>query len=431
MKKIIVYQVLARLWRDGRFSSFDSASLEYFKSLGVTHLWLCGIPRHATGEPFVKGNPGSPYAVCDWFDTNPYLGSMREFRELAHRIHRAGLKLITDFIPNHTARNYSDKRGGIPLCGHCDYDWTDTLKVDYSNPGTVGKMSEILDFWADAGVDGFRCDMVELVPREALAAIIGTARSRHPELIFIAEAYERANYRPLLEEAGFDLLYDKSGCYDILRAIMGGSSTTQAITGNWQWLGGMQGRMLNFLENHDEQRLASSFFASDARKGYAALAVAALFNNASFLLYSGQETGESAAESGNGRTSIFDFVHPESMRLLDGMLRGTPLPDFEASVLERYRSVMELASSPLCNGDNWDLNYYNEGSRGFDCRRHFAFLRYLKGEGCILVFCNFCDCTARATVCIPAEALSASGLPSGAAEYQVEASPWDFETIKL
>ena len=164
-----VYQVLPRLWGNGTFSSFDVQAFDYLKSLGVSHVWYTGVIRHASGKDFVKGNAGSPYAISDYYDVNPYLADdeacrMQEFEALVARTHDAGLKVLIDFVPNHVARDYD--RSALPLFDWCDYDWTDTLKIDYNAPGAWDKMYGIVRFWAMKGVDGMRCDMVELVPPE-------------------------------------------------------------------------------------------------------------------------------------------------------------------------------------------------------------------------------------------------------------------------
>ena len=211
---------------------------------------------------------------------------MQEFDSLVRRVHDAGLKLLIDYIPNHVARDY---HGPIVHYDYCDGDWTDTLKNDWSSAATRSEMLDILRFWLARGVDGFRCDMVELVPPEALGDLISAVKRDYPEALFVAEVYGKDNYRKYIEDVGFDLLYDKSGLYDSLREICAGRLTARAITWNWQFLGDMQPRMLNFLENHDEQRVASSFFLGDPCRAYAALAVSLLFNDASFMLYFGQE----------------------------------------------------------------------------------------------------------------------------------------------
>ena len=423
---MIIYQLLPRLLGKGKFSELDSVFFDYLKSLSVTHLWLTGIPRHATGEPFVKGDPGCPYSVCDYYDTNPYLADepenrLAEFKAAVARAHENGLKVIMDFIPNHVAVNYSDSHGGIPVFDHCDYDWTDTRKINYGAEGTWQKMLDIILFWASMGVDGFRCDMVELVSTDFFGWMIKKAKAQYNDLIFIGEAYEKGNYRRYIEEAGFDYLYDKSGMYDILRKLCTGNGTARELTWNWQALSDLQPRMLNFLENHDEQRLASSAFAGSASKGMAALAVSALFNSTPFMLFFGQEAGEAARESGNCRTSIFDWAKPATVgRLAEGLYAvrrgeksdaGRMLLPAERETLARYRSVLKLATE-AADASNYDLCYCSEGLAGFDPDRHFAFLRSSK-KGTWLVVCNFSRQDAEIPVYIPAMAVSYRGLAGG------------------
>ncbi|MBQ7623567.1 MAG: hypothetical protein IJS66_07515 [Bacteroidales bacterium] len=452
MNKSFIYQILPRIWRDGKLNSIDDAFLSYLRSFGLDYVWFTGIPRHATGEPFVKGNPGSPYAVCDWYDVNPYLASdpekrMEEFDALVRRTHEAGLKCIIDCIPNHVACNYE---GRLKVHPWCDGDWTDTRKLDWSDPATASELIRILRFWADRGVDGFRCDMVELVPAEMLAGVIAAVKRTHPGLIFIAEAYERGNYRHLAMETGFDLLYDKSGEYDILRGILDGRRSARELSWNWQFLGDLQPRMLNFLENHDEQRLCSDAFAGSPDRTWAALAFAMLFNPASFLLYAGQEAGERASESSDGRTSIFNFCKPESLEWLSFFVQeagavssgsgrrrkaasgkspdGAASP--EAEVIERYRKLIALAREPLFSeGGWWDLCYCNGPADGFDSDRHFVFARFRSGE-VKLVFCNFSPAAASACIRIPSELAEAAGreLPPAVS---VSVPAYDYSIVNL
>ena len=411
--KHFIYQLLPRLWGNGRFASCDAEFALYLQSLGVDYLWLTGIPRHASGESFVKGDPGSPYAVCDWYDVNPYLADepekrMEEFRSLLDRMHAAGLKCLTDFIPNHVARNY---RGALPLYSFCDGDWTDTLKVNWSEPATEKEMLEILRFWAAKGVDGFRCDMVELVPCEALGRVVKAVKREFPGLLFVAEVYGKENYSRYIEEGGFDLLYDKSGAYDILRGINAGRRSARELSRNWQWLGKMQSNMLNFLENHDEQRIASPWFAGSPDAMWPALAFELLFNDASFMLYAGQEAGEDAAEGHEGRTSIFNWCRPRGLEELYSLIHGGDgMSTSSKLVLTRYKELLALAREPVFRyGSNWDLCYCNLGSPGFDPDRHFAFARY-DADAAWMVFCNFSSERASALIRYPEELIAAAGL---------------------
>lgn len=428
--KRIIYQAFTRLWGRGFLSGWDDATLEYLKSLGVDYVWYTGIPRHASGKDFVKGNPGSPYSVSDWMDVNPYFAEdpdrrMEEFDALVQRTHSAGMKVLMDYIPNHVARDYS---GDIAHFDYCDADWTDTLKNDWSDPRTVEAMLEILRFWVARGVDGFRCDMVELVPAESLGRVLSTIKAENPGLVFVAEVYGRDNYRRYVEEVGFDLLYDKSGLYDTLVGVCAGRASARALTWNWQRLADLQPKMLNFLENHDELRLASPAFLGSAARGYAALAFSLLFNNASFMLYFGQEAGEDAAESDNGRTSIFNWSRPAAIgRLYDHIHQGKELDGMGRAVLGRYRELLSYAKLPaFSSGRCWDLCYCNAASETFDCDRHFAFLRY-DDSSRWLVVCNFSPEPSSLVIEIPEE-MQALGLPSRAEAY---VPAWDAAVLRL
>ena len=417
---MIIYQVLARLFGSGKFSAFDSRSLGFLKDLGITHVWYTGVLRHSSGKPYVKGEIGSPYSIADYYDVNPYLANkeedrLAEFERLIKRTHKAGMKVILDLVPNHVSPDYSDSHGGIPTLGRYDYDWTDTDKIDFSKRRSWDALEDIVSFWCSKGVDGFRCDMIELVPVDFFAEMIARTRQKYPGTVFIGECYVISNYESYLNTGHFDYLYDKSGLYDTLRGVVAEQRPAYDITANWQMLGPLQGRMLNFLENHDEQRIASPWFAGSAKKGYCALAVSALFFPAPFMLYFGQECGEAALDGHEGRTSIFEnvaHIRPYGK-----------LGVYQQEVLARYREVLHLASE-LEGAANFDLGYFQSERLGFDRRRHFAFLRYTD-ENCVLVACNFSSEDAEMTLCIPSDAPQALG-----SEVKVNIPAWDFVVLR-
>ena len=432
--KQIIYQALPRLWGKGHFSDWTGKAFSYLKTLGVDYLWLTGVPRHESGTPFTKGCPGSPYAIIDWYDVNPYLADnedkrMHEFELLIKRAHLAGLKIMIDYIPNHVGRSYA---GDLPCFDHCDGDWTDTRKVNWNDPSTVDKMVDILCFWANKGIDGFRCDMVELVSAEALGEVVRRTRSAFPGLVFVAETYIKENYGRYLSTSSIDILYDKSGSYDILRAISNGNCSATALTSNWQWQAEIQGAMLNFLENHDEQRLASRFWNNGRRYPWAELAFSVLFNEASFMLYYGQEWMDDAAETDNGRTSIYDFTSPSGVRRAAHFARtGKAIKLNDAADTDsldcyrRYLELMQTAASPLMRqGSNWDLCYLQN-----DCKWNrdnmFAFARY-DGHGAAVVICNFSDSDTELSVRLPEELLKYTG---GMRSINMEARAGDYSII--
>lgn len=516
MGKVIIYQMLPRLWGNvggknikngtlkdngcGKFSSIDTISLEYLRSLGVSYVWYTGIIRHATAEDsagctpssadWVKGRAGSPYSITDYYDVNPYLADepenrMEEFHKLVERTHAAGLKVIIDFVPNHVARDYgrfaaahpaptgmaalgeSDDKSvhwkdsndffyypGIPLAlpiqnqtymempamaSGNSYtsspgvnDWYDTVKLNYcdTHTETWEKMYDIVNFWAGQGVDGFRCDMVELVPPAFFKWLISRIKKDRPDLLFVAEVYQKTLYSKYIREIGFDLLYDKSGIYDTLRAIVEKNAkdsgvpvedwqSAKRITWNWQSLGDLQPYMLNFLENHDEQRFASDFFGCDARNSYAALYTALYLNNAPFMLYAGEEVGERGMDnegfSGrDGRTSIFDWWAPSSLTRLYKYIHGEKeaLAPEEESMLDTYRKALKFAAedNAVSKGTVYDLCYCNYASDGFNPDRHFAFLRDFEDET-LLIVCNFSKNDAEMRISIPEHAFNWMKMP--------------------
>ncbi len=466
--------MLPRLWGSGKFASVDTGSLEYLRGLGIDYVWYTGVIRHATQKKdegcvpshpqIVKGEAGSPYAITDYYDVNPYLATvperrMEEFLELVERTHQHGMKVVMDFVPNHVARDYKSLFPGarslgadddtsvhwspendffyypgeplhLPVpcqgAGYYEYpakasgncfspspgrnDWYETVKLNYCDfhTGTWDKMYEIVRFWALKGVDGFRCDMVELVPPAFMQWLIARIKEEFPQVIFIAEVYKKEKYRMYVDEVGFDLLYDKSGLYDTVRSVTCDGQTARSLTWNWQFLGDLQPRMLDFLENHDEQRVASDFFAGSPEAGYAALGVSLLLNNAPFMLYFGQEVGERGMDnepfSGvNGRTSIFDWWTVRSLQALHAYIHGqdNDLDDRQKAVLSRYRNALALARRPaFADGRTFDLGYCQDA--GFNPDRHFAFLRS-DGAETWLVAANF-GSEADITIRIPAEA---------------------------
>ena len=553
MQKPIIYQMLPRLWGNekmrpvrngtlpengtGKFSDIDKNTLEYLKWLGCSHVWYTGIIRHSTqasengciaSHPqFVKGNAGSPYAICDYYDVNAYLADdpdkrMEEFEALVRRTHEAGLKLIIDFVPNHVSRDYGKQNPipGHPVLGADDdksvhwkaendffyypdqkltlpkespegvepyvefpamatgnncyspnpgiNDWYETVKINYGDfhTGTWDKMADIIEFWASKGVDGFRCDMVELVPPEFFRWLISRTKELHPDVIFIAEVYKKELYSEYIRSVGFNYLYDKSGLYDTLRTIVDKSvndngmpvelwQSTSGITRNWQFLSDLQPYMLNFLENHDEQRFASEFFGKDAAKTFAPLYTSLFLNTAPFMIYFGEEVGERGMDeegfSGkDGRTTIFDWWSISSVRRLrkviaSGAYKASNVTSLvkagmkreEAKVFLRFSEAVRFASEDMAiiKGTTYDLCYCNMSSDGFDKNRHFVFLRDYE-DHTLLIAANFSNNEARMKIVIPHHAFEWMGIPTSdtlypGKELEITVPPMDGCIIQL
>lgn len=302
-------------------------------------------------------------------------------------------------------------------------DWYETVKlnygVDYCDaggrsyhfdpiPDTWNKMTDILLYWASKGIDGFRCDMAEMVPAEFWRWAIGRVKAEYPEILFIAEVYNPAEYRNYIS-SGFDYLYDKVGMYDTMRAVIRGEAPTVAISHARQSVDDINGHMLYFLENHDEQRIASDFFAGNAFKAIPAVMVNALMRQNPFMLYAGQEYGERGMDhegfSGrDGRTTIFDYWTVKS--LYKGYQHSVELTDDERNLNATYTKILNLAlhEKAVGRGEFFDLMYVNQS-----LTRQYAFIRKYKNE-VLIVIVNFSDEDVKVGVNIPEHAFDYLGI---------------------
>lgn len=556
--KFIIYQLLLRVFGNtneccvpggslemngtGKFGSVSEKVLEELKRMAVTHVWYTGVIEHVTKSSFeefgivrdnpavIKGEAGSPYAIKDYYDVNPYLADsvpnrMEEFHALVERTHSAGLKVIIDFIPNHLARGYNsdstpdgvrgfgqgdnpdwafspqnnyyylpgqaldlsrikgsqdaafgvqafgEQAGGVQTgevhaCGEqagsgqyqefparatgndCflsapgNDDWYETVKLNYGvdymgggakyfepRPKTWDMMLDVLLFWAAKGVDGFRCDMAEMVPVEFWHWAIGEVKKQYPQVIFVAEVYNPAQYESYIKTGGFDFLYDKVGLYDNLKVItqrFAGKapwfSPASSITGNWRALGELQKSMLNFLENHDEQRVASDFNIGNPFLAIPELAVSLLLNTAPFMVYFGQELGErgmlSEGFSGvDGRTSIFDYCSAPSVVQ---WLRGS-VDRKSAELKEVYTALLNasMQEPALREGFTYDLEYANMAAPGFNPNDCFVFARVSKKaqDELVIVVADFSQSSQILPVKLPKHFFEYSNIVPG--EYRV------------
>ncbi len=308
-------------------------------------------------------------------------------------------------------------------------DWYETVKLNYGVdpwngsthfdpvPPTWEKMLNILKFWAAKGVDGFRCDMAHMVPVAFWHWAIKQIKAINQDIVFIAEIYDVALYRSYINEGGFDYLYDKVTLYDTLRGILCDGWPASDLTRCWQTVEGIGDHMLNFLENHDEQRIASKQFCCEPFKALPAFVVSATMSKCPFMVYAGQELGEPAADaegySGmDGRTTIFDYWSVPTLRRWH---QGKPTAP-ERQLRTMYRKILNLCNSEktLAEGEFFDLMYVNQDT--LETRRQYAYLRHFDGA-MALVVANFGDEAANTGVRIPGHALDCARMASG--EYSI------------
>lgn len=516
----VIYQIFTRLYGNktknnkpngtlqengsAKMNDITATKLQRISRMGFTHVWFTGLIEHATQTDHtafgiskdhpavVKGKAGSPYAIKDYYDIDPDLAvsvpdRMKEFKALLNRTHKAGLKMVIDFVPNHVARHYHSDAApkGVEDLGEKDdttkgfdpqnnfyylpgqqlrtdfarsaaqtepyvelpakatgndcfnaspsrNDWYETVKLNYGidyqggrathfspTPSTWKKMTDILLFWAEKGVDAFRCDMAEMVPTAFWSHAVAAVKKEHPNVLFIGEVYNPAQYRDYLA-AGFDYLYDKVGLYDTLRAIVCGNASASCITSCWQATDDIKEHMLHFLENHDEQRIASAYFAGNAEKAKPALAAGALMSPGAYMVYAGQEIGEAGMDaegfSGNdGRTTIFDYWNPASLQKLTAPAFEKKLTPEEAALYDYYQKILTLCNSRKAfeQGGFFDLQYANYGrDYGYNCDRQYSFLRHF-GREVYLVAVNFAPASVQVGIKIPSHAFDVLKLREG------------------
>lgn len=259
--------------------------------------------------------------------------------------------------------------------------------ADKTVPDTWRKFKDIALYWLGKGVDGFRYDMAEMVPVEFWSYLNSAIKHQNPKAFLLAEVYNPNEYRPYLHLGKMDYLYDKVQLYDTLRNIVTHGHSTDAIVAIQSSLADIAHRMLHFLENHDEQRIASPEFAGYAEKAKPAMTVSMFISESPVMLYFGQEVGEKAAEvAGFGspsRTSIFDYIGvPAHQRWVNNKrFDGGQLSEAERSLRNFYQRLLNLK----VNGAYIDLHQYNRQNTEYYNDRVYSFARGNEDEQWVIV----------------------------------------------
>ena len=385
---------------------------------------------------------------------------MEEWEALIERTHQAGLGVLMDFVPNHVSREYKSlcKPAGVQDLGEGDHpewafsplnnfyylpgqpftmdkdlggyeenpakvtgndcwsshpgmnDWYETVKLNYGVhyqggmekqfdpiPNTWHKMLDILLFWAGKGIDGVRVDMAEMVPVEFFQWAISRLKKKYPKFMVIGECYDPGRYDAYIA-AGFDYLYDKVGMYDYLRGVTSKGWPAEGITHQWMQHGDNRlPHMLYFLENHDEQRIASGFYCGNGACAEPAMIIAATLTQGPTMVYMGQELGEHGMDmegfSGiDGRTTIFDYWGVKSLQAWanKGKYDGGKLNEEQKNLRAFYQQLLTTArdNRAIQRGQIYDITY----AQGEEFNKHeqFAYIRHYRNET-LLVVVNFHD----------------------------------------
>ncbi len=312
-------------------------------------------------------------------------------------------------------------------------DWYECVKLNYGVdiennrqthfdpvPDTWNKMRDILLFWTSKKVDGFRCDMAEMVPIEFWNWVIPQVKEANPEIVFIAEVYNPDRYREHIQTGHFDYLYDKVLLYDTLRLLVNGQRKATDIAEIQERLNGINQHMLHFLENHDEQRVASRQFAGGPWKAVPAMVISATIDRGPVMIYFGQEVGEPGAgaegfSGDDGRTTHFDYWGvPEHQKWMnDGKFDGGGLSAEQRQLRQFYSDVLNMAgkNAALTDGEYFDITAHNRSAGNIGDNVH-VFLRFLEDER-LLIVNSFNEKEIDIKIQIPSDAVNAMALDDG------------------
>jgi glycosidase len=335
------------------------------------------------------------------------------------------------------------------------YDWYETVKINYGVspdgqkdfdelpagadsldwkahynfwkerdvPDSWIKFKDITQFWLGKGVDGFRFDMAEMVPVEFWSYLNSHIKNTDPDAFLLAEVYNPSLYRDYIRKGKMDYLYDKVELYDTLKHIIQGTGSTDNLVPILAGLKDIEHHMLHFLENHDEQRIASPEFAGDPWKAMPAMVVSATVSTSPTMIYFGQEVGEPGAEKAGfgepSRTSIFDYIGvPQHQKWMNGgKFDGGQLSDNEKALRNYYSEVLNFTrNSPALMGEYLELHTFNRHENPIYGNKAFAFARWDEDQKLIVVT-NFDELQSiKTTLKLSPELLKAWHLKTGERE---------------
>ena len=262
-------------------------------------------------------------------------------------------------------------------------------------PNSWIKFKDIALYWTAKGVDGFRFDMAEMVPVEFWSYMNSAIKVNNQDAFLLAEVYNPKEYRNYIQLGKMDYLYDKVETYDKLKEIIQGKSSPNDLTYIQKGLEDIEHNMLHFLDNHDEQRLASEQFAGTAQKGKPLMVYSTTVGTSPTMVYFGQEVGEAGNENAGygtqSRTSIFDYIGvPNHQRFMNGgKFDGGQLTDIEKDLRNFYKKLLNFSiNSSALMGKYQEIQTVNhQTTKDYDAGI-YAFTRWSNNQK-LIVITNF------------------------------------------
>jgi len=376
-KNATIYELNIRQFsEEGTFNAIVDR-LDELKAMNVEIIWL--MPIHPIGEKNRKGELGSYYAVKDYLDVNPEFGTKADFRNLVEEIHNRDMKVIIDWVANHTAWDNplteehpewytKDEEGNfVPPVE----DWSDVIDLNYDNSELRSYMTDALKFWVEEfDIDGYRCDVASMVPTDYW----NSARKELDEIkpvFMLAEAEE-----PELNEKAFDMYYGWT-FHHILNEVAQGEQNADSLHAEVTRLEKAfpdGSYPMNFISNHDENTWNGTVWERMGAASYPLSVLTATLPGMP-LLYNGQEAGM------DKRLEFFD---------------KDPIEWSEHDMREHYSKLFELKQNnpALQHGKNGGA--YERISTSVD-EDVYAFIR-TNGIKQVFVIVNLSDQKQRFTI---------------------------------
>ncbi len=307
---------------------------------------------------------------------------------------------------------------------------------DKSVPNSWTKFRDIALFWTDKGVDGFRYDMAEMVPYEFWSYMNSAIKTKNPNAFLLAEVYNPQEYRNYINLGKMDYLYDKVELYDKLKEVIQGKSLPDGITNIQNRMADIEHNMFHFLDNHDEQRLASTEFAGTPEKGKPLMVVSTTISTSPTMIYFGQELGEAGNENGGfgtrSRTSIFDYVGvPTHQRWMNnGAFDGGQLKPKEKDLRDFYKRLLNFTiKSSALMGNYQEVQTINRQTTENYDEGLFSYVRWSATEKLIIITNFSWETKSNFELKIPRDIIESWGLKDGL--YNFSDKLYEKATLKL
>ncbi|WP_228526633.1 MULTISPECIES: alpha-amylase family glycosyl hydrolase [unclassified Flavobacterium] len=307
---------------------------------------------------------------------------------------------------------------------------------DKDVPDSWKKFKSIALYWTAKGVDGFRYDMAEMVPYEFWSYMNSAIKMKNPNAFLLAEVYNPNEYRNYIRLGKMDYLYDKVETYDKLKDVIRGKSSPDGLSNIQNGMSDIEHHMLHFLDNHDEQRLASAEFAGTPERGKPLMVVSTTISTSPTMVYFGQEVGEAGNENAGfgtrSRTSIFDYIgvpnHQKWMN--DGKFDGGQLSESEKSLRDFYKRLLNFSiNSSALMGSFQEIQSVNrQNNAGYD-ESIYSYVRWSENQKLIIVTNFSSEKTSEFDLKIPSDIISKWNLKDG--EYQLKDQLYQKNTVEL